>query len=147
MDRDEMLQREEQGWLALEAEVARLPDDRRVEPGVVPGWSAHDLVWHCGKWAEWGAERLEEMVAGTYEDTATPEEYWSGLNERWGEDSKQLSWDEVLAGVAAMRNRAREALEQLPEVDRDATREFSTETFEHYAEHAAEIARFADASS
>ena len=147
MDRDEMLRREEQGWLALEAVVARVPDGKRPELGVVPGWSVHDLVWHCGKWAEWGAERLEEMAAGTYADTATPEEYWSGLNERWGEDSKSLTWDEVRTGVAAMRSRARAALEQLPEVDHAATREFSTETFEHYAEHAAEIARFADGAA
>lgn len=144
MDRDELLRREEEGWMALEAEVARLPEDERSQPEVVPGWSAHDLVWHCGKWAGWGADRLEEMAAGTYRDAETPEEHWSALNERWGEDSKRLTWDEVRAGVAAMRARARTALERLPEIDEAARREFSVETFEHYAEHSGEIARFAE---
>ncbi len=53
MDRDELLQREARAWDALEAAVARVPDDRRAEEGVVPGWSTKDLVWHCGYWAGW----------------------------------------------------------------------------------------------
>jgi hypothetical protein len=145
MDRDEMLRREEDGWAALMAAVERVPLDRRSEAGVVPGWSVKDLVWHCGRWADWVREPLERIAAGSYErDREYP---WGQMNDDWAEESGGLSWDEVTSGAATMRRDAIAALQALAVVDDDAVREFNGETFEHYAEHAAEIARFAEASA
>lgn len=144
MNRDEMLKREHDGWTALMATVERVPSDRRSEPGVVPGWSVKDLVWHCGRWADWVREPLERIVTGTYDrDREYP---WEQMNDDWAEESKGLSWDEVTSGAAAMRRDALAALAALEVVGEDAVREFNSETFEHYAEHAAEIERFAEAS-
>jgi hypothetical protein len=145
MDRDEILRQEEQGWAAFMAAVDRVPAERRDEPGVVPGWSVKDLVWHCGKWADWVREPLKRIEAGTYhpdEDYATER-----LNDEWAEDSKALSWDEVEQGVRDHRRDARAALEALPEAGEDAIREFNNETWEHYAEHQAEIEAFAGKST
>ncbi len=139
-----MLQREDEGWAALMAAVEGVPVDRRSEPGVVPGWSVDDLVWHCGRWADWAREPLQRIGDGTYDrDREYP---WEQLNDQWAADSKVLSWDEIERGVADMRRDARAALAALPTVGEDAIREFNTDTFEHYAEHAAEIARFAQES-
>ena len=144
MDRDEMRRREHEGWSAFMAAVERIPSDRRSEPGVVPGWSVKDLVWHCGRWADWVREPLGRIRDGSYQrDREYPGEQ---MNVDWAEESKGLSWDEVMSGVEAMRRDAVAALEALPLVDDDAVREFSDETFEHYAEHAEEIVRFAEAS-
>jgi len=146
MDRDELLQRETQAWDALEAAVARVPDDRRAEEGVVPGWSVQDLVWHCAKWAEYTAGNLEAMAGGTYVEEHHDDAYYDAMNADIAAASKALAWDDVIGGAAEMRQRARAAFEALAEPTPEAVEDFSGETFEHYEEHTAEIAAFADGS-
>jgi hypothetical protein len=144
MERDESFRLEDEGWAALMAAVDRIPAERRDERGVVPDWSVKDLIWHCGKWADWVREPLRRIEDGSYDPRG---EYpWEQLNDRWAADSKALSWDEVERGVADMRRDARAALAALPTIGEDAIREFNSETFEHYAEHTAEIERFAQES-
>jgi hypothetical protein len=145
MDRDELLLREDEGWTALMTQVERVPADRRDAPGVVPGWSVNDLVWHCGKWADWVREPLEQMRRGSYDpDREYP---WERMNDEWAAESKALSWEQIEAGANAMRLDARNAFLALPTPGEEAGREFASETVEHYAEHAAEIARFAEGAS
>lgn len=144
MDRDELLRREADAWTALGTAVGRVPADRLTEEGVVPGWSVADLVWHCGKWAEYSGANLEAMSAGTYVDEDHDDAYWDAMNAQIAAASKSMAWEDILSGVAAMRERARAALEALPELTDEAAGDFSGETFEHYEEHAAEIAAFAD---
>ena len=67
-DRDELLQREADGWAALLDAVDRVPDELRTVEGVVPGWSVVDLVFHCGKWSELAGTHLEEIAAGLSQD-------------------------------------------------------------------------------
>jgi hypothetical protein len=142
MDRTESLRREDEGWAAFLAAVGRVPEERREEPGVVPGWSVKDLLWHCAKWADWVRSPLQRIEAGTYDPD---EDYQTErLNDEWAEDSKQLSWDEVERGAADLRSGARAAFEGLPQVTEDAISEFNNETWEHYAEHAAEIEAFVE---
>ena len=42
------------------AAVGRVPQDRRTEPGVVPGWSGADHVWACRYWADDAARRIDD---------------------------------------------------------------------------------------
>lgn len=144
MDRDELLQREARAWDALEAAVARVPDDRRAEEGVVPGWSTKDLVWHCGYWAGWAGGKIEAMAAGTYVDESHDDAYYDEENATINEEGRGLTWDEVHARASEMRERTRAAVGSLPELTDEAAEVFSAETFEHYEEHAAEIVAFAD---
>ena len=137
-----MLRREDEGWTALMTAVERVPAARRGEPGVVPGWSVNDLVWHCGKWAEWVREPLGLIQQGSYDpDREYP---WERMNDEWAAASKDMPWEEIEAGVNAMRRDERNALLALHTPGEEAVREFTSETVEHYAEHAAEIARFAE---
>lgn len=142
IDRDALLRQEEAGWDALMAAVQRVPGEHRSEPGVVPGWSVKDLLWHCGRWAAWVSEPLARVQDGSYvADRSYP---WEQMNQDWADESKPLDWDDVERGAASMREEALEALRALPQLDAEAAKEFTSETVEHYAEHAAEIARFAD---
>ncbi len=144
MDRDELLQREADAWAGLEAAVARVSAERRTVEGVVPGWSVQDLVWHCAAWADFAGGNLEAMAAGTYEDEDHDDAYWDAMNADIAAASKAMSWDEVVAGAADARARVRAAIVAVPDLTDEAAADFSGETFEHYDEHAAEIAAFAD---
>jgi hypothetical protein len=142
MERDELLDREASSWEALMAAAARVPEGRRTELGAVPGWSVADLVWHCGYWADDAARRIELIAAGTPEPD-DPEAVWQRTNDEVAEQSKAMSWDDIVSRSEAARQRIRGALASLSEISSAAESEFVEETFEHYDEHAAEIERFA----
>ncbi len=146
-ERDELLQREADGWTAVLDAVDRVPDELRTVEGVVPDWSVVDLVFHCGKWAELAGSHLEEMAAGAFTGEEQPQEVWQAMNASWAEESKTLTWEQAVAAAEAGRMQARTALEALAEVDETARSWFVEETIDHYAEHAQEIGRFAAGSA
>ena len=142
METHELLDREAASWAALMAAVAKVSEDRRTEPGAVPGWSVADLVWHCGYWVDDAARRIESIAAGTPEaDDA--ESVWQKTNDEIAEESKAMAWDEIVTRSEAARERIRTVLSSLSELPPEAESEFADETFDHYDEHAAEIGRFA----
>lgn len=143
MDRRELLERERSSWEAFEAAVARVPIDHRSVDGVVPGWSVKDLMWHCAYWAGFCAEAIDARTGGDRSDPWDHDDaYWDAENDRVAQESKSMTWETVVSRGGELRERAREALALA--VDEDSERWFVEETFEHYDEHAAEIARFAD---
>ena len=142
MGRDELLDREASSWEALMAAAARVPEERRTELGVVPGGSVADLVWHCGYCADDAARRSELIAAGSPEPD-DPEAVWQKTNDEVAEESKAMSWDEIVSRSEAARRRIRSALASFAEIPAAAESEFVDETFEHYDEHTAEIERFA----
>ena len=126
--------------------VARVPEARRTELGVVPGWSVADLVWHCGYWVDDAARRIEFIAAGRPEPEE-PEAVWQKTNDEVAEQSKAMSWDEVVARSEAARERIRRVFATFSDIPPAAESEFVDETFEHYDEHAVEIERFVDDSN
>ena len=146
-DREDLLRREAEAWAGLLAAVDRVAPELRTVSGVVPDWSVVDLVFHCGKYAELTGGRLESMAAGTYVDVEQPEHEWQAMNAAWAAESTTLMWEQAVAAAEAGRMKARTALDALAEVDDAAATWFSDETFEHYAEHTEEIARFADGAA
>lgn len=146
MEQQQLLDREASSWEALMGAVARVPESRRTELGVVPGWSVADLVWHCGYWVDDAARRIELIAAGRLEPEE-PESVWQKTNDEVAEQSKAMSWDEVVGRSEAARERIRTVFAALSDVPPAAESEFVDETFEHYDEHAVEIRRFVDASN
>jgi DinB family protein len=146
MERQQLLDREASSWEALMGAVARVPESRRTELGVVPGWSVADLVWHCGYWVDDAARKIELIAAGS-PDPEEPEAVWQKINDEVAEQSKAMSWDEVVERSEAARERIRTVFAALSDVPPAAESEFVDETFEHYDEHAVEIRRFVDASN
>jgi hypothetical protein len=145
MERQQLLDREASSWEALMGAVARVPEPRRTELGVVPGWSVADLVWHCGYWVDDAARRIELIAAGSPEPEE-PEAVWQKTNDEVAEQSKAMSWDEVVERSEAARERIRTVFAALSDVPPAAESEFVDETFGHYDEHAVEIRQFVDAS-
>ena len=141
MDRSELLEREAASWQAFLTAVARVPEARRTEPGVVPGWSVADLVWHCGYWADDAALRIPLIAAGE------PDHVESKTNDEVAQESKAMSWDEIQTRSEAARERIRSVMSSLEEIPPAVESEFVEETFDHYDEHAAEIERFAASGS
>ena len=142
MERQQLLDREASSWEAFMGAVARVPEARRTDLGVVPGWSVADLVWHCGYWVDDAARKIELIAAGRPEPEE-PEAVWQKTNDEVAEQSKTMSWDEVVTRSEAARERIRTVLSSLSEIAPAAESEFSDETFEHYHEHTSEIERFA----
>ena len=145
MEPQELLEHEASSWGALMTAVDRVPEDRRTEPGAVPGWSVADLVWHCGYWVDDAARRIEAIAAGTPEPD-DPESVWQKTNDEIAEDSKAMSWDEIITRSEAARERIRAVVSSLSEIPPAAESEFVEETFGHYDEHSAEIEAFAAGS-
>ena len=143
VDRHGLLRREEENWRALEAAIGAVPIERRTEPGVVPGWSVRDLVWHCARWSDYVGDVLASIAAGTYVHEDRPDSFFEDLNARWAEEAVGVDWERVATEMIAARERARTAFEALAEPDATAIEWFTDETVDHYAEHAAEIAAFA----
>jgi Mycothiol maleylpyruvate isomerase N-terminal domain len=143
-DRDELLRREEAAWAEFVAEVGRVPEHRRSEEGVVPGWSVNDLLFHCGRWAVVATEHLEAMRTGVVADKGEDDDPTDTRNARWAEESKSMAYEDAMASALADREGARQALMALPAVDDVASSWFTEETYDHYQEHTEEISRFAD---
>ena len=140
-DRDQLLRDEDLAWSTFVAEIGRVPEHVRAEVGVVPGWSVNDLVYHCGRWAAVGADKLDQLRRG---EQVTEDDDGEASNQMWAAESKSMTYQEAMARALAERERARRALEAFDTVDHEAALWFSEETTDHYAEHAQEIARFAD---
>lgn len=140
MNREELLEREDRAWLDFQAAFLSVPPDERKVEGVVPGWSTHDLVWHCVYWAADVADVLERLRRGDPEpeegdtDSRDPEILAEG---------RGMTWDEMVLRARPSRERLRAVLsalgDHLPEA---AVELFTEETFEHYEEHAAQIRAF-----
>jgi Mycothiol maleylpyruvate isomerase N-terminal domain len=142
VDRDGLLRQEAEHWATLESAIAAVPPDRVLEPGVVPGWSVRDVVWHCARWSAYVADVLEAIAAGTYVDEDQPEGWFEALNQRWADEAGAVGWDAVESEMRAARERARAAFEALADPGAVGAEWFTDETVNHYAEHAAEIAAF-----
>jgi Mycothiol maleylpyruvate isomerase N-terminal domain len=138
--KEELLQREDEAWAAFVDAFGSVPADRRSQPGVVPGWSVHDVVWHCGYWAGYAADILGKIARG---ESTEGSQDWDALDTMVVEDGRAMSWDEIVIESERNRVRVREALQALPTLTDEAVSEFGGESFEHYEEHTAQVRAFA----
>lgn len=138
VDRDSLLRREDEAWDAFAEAFEAVPPERRSTEGVVPGWSTHDLVFHCVFWADDAGQVLQRMRDGD----ADPKGF-DGPESEILEDGRALTWDQVVERAAEARARVRAALMRFDDVPTSAVEWFRDETFDHYEEHAAQITAFA----
>ncbi|MFL5767070.1 MAG: maleylpyruvate isomerase N-terminal domain-containing protein [Actinomycetota bacterium] len=146
--REELAAREAESWKALLGEIEAVPSERRNVEGVVPGWSVKDLVAHCGGWARFSADRLERTGSHPFTDPFddAPDEHWDRVSQEMIDESRPMSFEDVLRAAEAARNRVRSVWSALPGASDEAARFFSEETAEHYDEHRAEIRAFRERS-
>jgi hypothetical protein len=133
-----MLRREDEAWRDFAGVLARVPAHRREVEGAVPGWSTHDLLWHCAYWTEFAGGVLEKVHSGDADPEGGEQSEADILAE-----GRRASWDAALARAEAGRERARAALAEFDDAIPDlAARWFREDTFEHYDEHAEQIRVF-----
>jgi hypothetical protein len=137
IDRDALLRREDEAWRMFAEAFDAVPAERRSTEGVVPGWSTHDVIFHCVFWADDAGAILERMREGEAEANG-----FDGPESEILEAGRALSWDEVIERAADARSRVRAALMAFDDVPMRAVKWFRDETFDHYDEHAAEITAF-----
>ena len=140
MQTQELLDREDRAWLAFVDAMALVPDARREDEGVVPGWSVKDLVWHCGYWTGYVADLLERAARG---EGPAPDQDWDGVNAIVLDEGRGMTWDEIIVRTEGHRARLRRALPTVPELTAELLEDYAGETYDHYDEHAAEIRAFA----
>ena len=141
MDREALLAREEETWKELAHALVSVPDDGRNRDGVVPGWSAHDLAWHCAHWADWAADAMDRIRRGESE-REEPEDDDAWTAEILAE-GRTMSWEQVIEKLNEHRGRAREALEAFEgDIPQGAVDWFEDDAIDHYGEHAAQIRAF-----
>jgi DinB family protein len=104
---------------------------------VVPGWSTHDLVWHCAYWVDYAGDMLERIRGGDPDpdDSDDPEAQILAAGRR-------MTWDEVVQRAEQSRERVRAALSAFGDLPQRAAEWFEDDTFDHYDEHGAEIRAF-----
>jgi hypothetical protein len=137
-DRDSLLQREDEAWRVLAEACEAVPAERRSTEGVVPGWSTHDMVFHCVFWADDAGDVLERIRDGDAEPNG-----FDGSESEILEAGRALTWDQVVQRAADARSRVRAALTAFDDAPSRAVEWFQDETFDHYEEHAAQIRAFA----
>jgi hypothetical protein len=134
MDRDSLLKREDDAWHAFASAYEAVPPERRTVEGVVPGWSTHDVVWHCVFWADYAGQMLERIRGGDPD----PDDF-DGPETEILELGRALTWDDVIERAEQARSRVRTALTLFDGVPATAVEWFEDDTFDHYEEHGAEI--------
>lgn len=138
-DADELRDRVETAWRQLLSALDGLPEDRLAEPGVTGKWSLKDLMGHVAFWDEHALAEVEHSLAGQ----PRQDNDWQAMN-----DADYLARRErsVAAQRAAMEQAHAALRERLVGIaDRDAARVDDgtrVDTYEHYWDHQAEIARW-----
>ena len=137
MSIEELLQREETAWARLADTLASVRPERREVEGVVPGWSVHDVAWHCVYWAGDAGEALERILGGEPDppDSDVPDEEILSAG-------RAMAWDDMLRHAELSRERVRAALSTFADPPPKALELFKDETFDHYDEHEAQIRAF-----
>ena len=137
MNTEELLQREETAWARFADALGGVPPERREVEGVVPGWSVHDVTWHCVYWAGDAGVILERILAGE----ADPPES-DAPDEEILATGRGMAWDDVLRKADRSRQRVRAAFSAFADPSPKAVELFGDETFDHYEEHEAQIRAF-----
>jgi uncharacterized protein (TIGR03083 family) len=141
--RAELADREAESWAAFQAALARIPRERWEEPGVVPGWSVKDLLWHVGGWLRECAGELEAIGEGRFTDEETNEVQTDARNAQLAAEARMMTVDDAWSGVIEARELVLRRWGELPEIGDAAIAELGLETWEHYEEHLPHLEAFA----
>lgn len=98
--------------MGREAFLSALDDvepELMTTPGVVDGWSAHDLVAHVAYWSQHGADALDLATSGRGTDFAYDRRDTDAMNARVAEEGRTITTEAALereaSAFAAFRER------------------------------------------
>ena len=64
MDRQQLLRRLDQAWIAFKDSYAGLTESEILEPGVTKAWSVRDIIAHVTTWEEEALKHLPAVLEG-----------------------------------------------------------------------------------
>ena len=148
-DRVDTLSTVSSSWRELERAIAHVPHDRVDTAGVVGSWSVKDLIGHV---ATWDREALQALRRYLVDRDAKALVTWpddiDGFNAR--EAARKRATD-----LAVLRRELAECHRQIVELvsglaeeeleTREVKARIRIDTYEHYADHAAQVLRWLDA--
>lgn len=145
----ERLDRERENFLDL---LDQVPEEAYDQPGVSGDWSVKDIVAHISMWEGELIRMLWQIKSGQKPSTAQfrPEPV-DQINLQWREATRERPFDLILDDFHAVRNQTIRRVEGF--TDRDLSDQnrnpwlkgkalwqwIAADSFEHEAEHAAEI--------
>jgi hypothetical protein len=138
-DRDDLLQRVEDGWASFDERLERVPSDGfgRITSS---GWTLGAMLGHLAAWHDATTYRLHRFAATRHEQPVV-EADTDAFNARAASEVEGLSGDDVRLGLRASYERLREAILGVPELDPDGwvVAVVAENTYEHYDEHLGEL--------
>ncbi len=140
MKRQQVLDKLDKAWAALQESYAGLAGDRLEAPGEIGGWSVKDVLAHVTTWEEEAVKYLPWILEGR-----RPPRYadqYGGVdafNHQMWEKKRHLPLDEVLAQMEQSHRRLLDYVRRSPE-EQFATetrfrRRLRLDTYSHYPEH------------
>lgn len=145
MNRCELLQKVERGWHEFRARVRHVGRDAMSRPTPV-GWTYRDLVAHVAAWEELSVRRIR-----TYRETGEKPPFEGDVdafNARAIAERRLVGPEAIVDELDTAHRLLVEELRRLTEeqaADDWVRFVVAVNTFEHYAEHAAELAALGEA--
>lgn len=142
-NRDDTLNTVSRSWQVLERAIALVPHERVDTPGVVGPWSVKDLIGHVATWDREALQALRSYQAdGDARALATWQDDIDGFNARDAARKRGVDLDVLRRELAESHRQIVELISDLEEAAFE-TREVETrirvDTYDHYADHAAQI--------
>jgi hypothetical protein len=144
MDRQQLLERLDKEWVALEKSYAGLSESELTTPGVTGNWSVRDIIAHVTWWEEEALKHLPHILDG-----GRPQRYsvkYGGIdafNALMTEEKRGLSLAEVLEQRDETHQRLIDYIQSAPEdqFTRETRfrRRLRLDTYSHYPKHAKAI--------
>lgn len=151
VNRQQLLDRLEKAWTALEASYAGLPEAQLTEPGVTGDWSVKDILAHVTTWEEEALKYLPLIAEGD-----KPPRYsvqYGGIdafNAQMAEQKRALSLAEVLRQLDETHHRLIATIDSAPEalftVETPWRRRLRLDSYSHYPLHARAIREWRERS-
>jgi len=141
MNKQQFLNKLDQGWEALQAAPAGLPEARLAEPGVVGDWSVKDIIAHITTWEDEALKYLPLVLAGVRPPRYSTQ-YGSldAFNALMTQQKRALSLAEVQVQAAATHQRLLAYLASVPDEpfasDTPFRHRLRLESYGHYTLHA-----------
>jgi hypothetical protein len=136
LNRDQLLARIDRRWRALNEALSGLPDAVLLEPGVVEGWSAKDVIAHVATWDGEALKALPLIMQGR-----RPPRYGGvdNFNSRQHEANARLSLPEARDLLVVTHQRLVDFLAAVPEswfaTETRFRHRLRLDTWGHYPEH------------
>jgi hypothetical protein len=152
MDRQQLLNRLDKAWTALNESYAGLSDGQLVEPGVTGDWSVKEILVHVTTWEEEALKHLPLILQG-----GRPPRYsvtYGGIdafNALMMEQKRNLSLAEVRRQLDETHRRLVDYVQSVPEEqftqETRFRRRLRLDTYSHYPLHAKAIREWRERSA